>query len=43
LEEEVARVKVQKQKMQELPALEAKEEELRSIADWKKMGAKKPS
>jgi hypothetical protein len=43
LEEEVARVKMQKQRLQELQALEAKEEELRrSIAERKKMGAKKP-
>jgi len=43
LEEEVARVKMQKQRLQELQALEAREDELkRSIAERKKMGAKKP-
>jgi hypothetical protein len=43
LEEEVARVKMQKQRLQDLQALEAREDELRrSIAERKKMGAKKP-
>jgi DNA recombination-dependent growth factor C len=40
LGEEVARVKVQKQSLQ---ALQAREEELRSITERKKVGAKKPS
>jgi hypothetical protein len=42
LEEEVARVKMQKKRLQELQALEAREEELRrSIAERKKLVAKK--
>lgn len=44
LEEEVARVKMQKQRLQELQALEAREEELRrSIAERKKLGVAKKS